>query len=289
MPVSDSPATTAGQVNGQRSVKRRTVNITGRGTDVAFIIDEHAPIEVVARDLGAQLSGRGALFSEGGVSVNTGGRNFSSWEKAAIRRIFEDNSGLRVSRFVSSAGDNVSELYVPDLEDGEDPVPSTIPRKPVVANSPSPVSWVRPSVANYNPANQRTRNHAMVITSTFRSGETVRHYGDVIVLGDVNPGSEIAADGDIVVMGTMKGFVHAGATGDNRAAIIALEIASPRLRIGDCEAVVQGRGVNPGDRGRGKGGGSGELSIAYARRGAIYISPYAGRFARYTKGVAYDG
>ena len=289
MPVSDSPATTAGQATGQRSVKRRTVNITGRGADVAFIIDEHAPIEVVARDLGAQLSGRGALFSKGGVSVNTGGRIFSSWEKAAIRRIFEDNSGLRVSRFVSSAGANVPGIDVPGVdvpgfEDGEDPAPRT----PIVANPPSPVSPVRTSVAHYSPVNQRTRNHAMVITSTFRSGETVRHYGDVIVLGDVNPGSEIAADGDIVVMGTLKGLVHAGATGDNRAAIIALEIASPRLRIGDCEAAAQGRGVNPGSRGRGKGG-SGELSIAYARLGAIFISPYAGRFARYTKGVAYDG
>ena len=264
-------------------MKRRTVNITGRGADVAFVIDENAPIEAVARDLGAQLSGRGALFSEGGVSVNTGGRIFSSWEKAAIRRIFEDNSGLRVSRFVSSVGENLA-----DPEESEDRTGSKNLRSSPAAIPPSPISTVKTNSSDFSRVNQRSRNHAMVITSTFRSGETVRHYGDVVVLGDVNPGSEITADGDIVVMGAVKGLMHAGATGDNRAAIIALEIASPRLRIGDCEALLQGRARNSGSK-RDRGGSSGELSIAYTRQGGIFIAPFIGRFARYTKGVPYDG
>ena len=280
MAVSDSRAVTAGQSNDTSSVKRRTVNITGRGANVAFVIDENAPIEAVARDLGAQLSGKGALFSEGGVSVDTGGRTFSSWEKAAIRRIFEDNSGLRVSRFVSSNGENL-----PDLEDSEDRTTLGRSRRSRALSPPSPISSIRPDGSGSGRVNHRSRNHGMVIPSTFRSGETVRHYGDVVVLGDVNPGSEITADGDIIVMGAVKGLVHAGATGDNRAVIIALEISSPRLRIGDCEAVVQGRGRNPGNRSR----GAGQLSIAYTRRGGILVSPFAGRFARYTKGVPYDG
>ena len=280
MAVSDSRAVTAGQSNETSSVKRRTVNITGRGANVAFVIDENAPIEAVARDLGAQLSGKGALFSEGGVSVDTGGRTFSSWEKAAIRRIFEDNSGLRVSRFVSSDGDNL-----PDLEDSENGTTLGGSRRSRVLSPPSLPSAVRPRAPDSGRMSRRSRNHAMVIPSTFRSGETIRHYGDVVVLGDVNPGSEITADGDIIVMGAVKGLVHAGATGDNRAAIIALEISSPRLRIGDCEAVVQSRGRNRGNR----SGGAGQLSIAYTRRGGILVSPFTGRFARYTKGVPYDG
>ena len=284
MAVSDSRAVTAGQSNDTSSVKRRTVSIAGRGADIAFVIDENAPMEAVARDLGAQLSGKGALFSEGGVSVDTGGRAFSSWEKAAIRRIFEDNSGLRVSRFVSSVGVNL-----PDLEEYEDSTPQGRSRRSRVLSPLSPPSSIRPGVSDSGRANQRSRNHAMVIPSTFRSGETVRHYGDVVVLGDVNPGSEITADGDIIVMGAVKGLVHAGATGDNRAAIIALEIISPRLRIGDCEAVVQGRTRNSGDRGNNMSGEAGQLFIAYTRRGGILVSPFTGRFARYTKGVPYDG
>ncbi len=285
MAVSDSPAATAGQTNGQRSVSHRTVNITGRGADVAFVIDENAPMEVVARDLSAHLSGRGALFSEGGVSVHTGERVFSSWEKAAVQRIFEDNSGLRVSRFISSSGD-----YETETEDGVNRPPHKTSRRRFVPQSPAQVSTAGSGLTGYTRGNHRNRSHAMIITSTFRSGETIRHYGDVVVLGDVNPGSEITADGDIVVMGSLKGLVHAGATGDNRAAVIALEMASPRIRIGDCEAVVQqGNGRKPRRGDRAKELDFARPTIAYTRRGDIFISPFAGRFARYTKGVPYDG
>ena len=284
MAVSDTSAATADQNSSHRAVKQRAVNITGRGADVAFVIDEHAPIEVVARDLGAQLSGRGALFSEGGVSVNTGGRVFSSWEKAAIRRIFQDNSGLRVSRFISSTGEDLTESEAVERRPRiRNPFRARIPQ------TSAPVGSTKNSQPDVGRNSQRNRNHAMVVTSTFRSGESLRHYGDVVVLGDVNPGSEIMADGDIVVMGSVKGLVHAGATGDNRAAIIALEIAAPRLRIGDCEAELQGNQGPSGRRGRMRDSNSGKTLIAYTRRGGIFVSPFTGRFARYTKGVPYDG
>ena len=284
MAVSDTPAATVGQNSSQRTFKQRAVNITGRGADVAFVIDENAPIEVVARDLGAQLSGRGALFSEGGVSVNTGGRIFSSWEKAAIRRIFEDNSGLRVSRFISSAGEEMAEL---DAVERGPRIRNPFRSRAVQAPAPADPAKYRPP--DRGRSSQRHRNHAMVVTSTFRSGETLRHYGDVVVLGDVNPGSEIMADGDIVVMGALKGVVHAGATGDNRAAIIALEMSAPRLRIGDCEAVLGSAQKPPGGRDRPREAKSGQPLIAYTRRGGVLVSPFTGRFARYTKGVPYDG
>ena len=136
---------------------------------------------------------------------------------------------------------------------------------------------------------RRNRTQTMLIRSTFRSGESIHHYGDVVVLGDVNPGSEIKADGDIVVMGKLKGLPHAGASGDNEAAIIALEIASPRIRIGNCEAAIQPTGKTQKRKKRGRGSETGQPSIAYTRKGAVYVSPFAGRFARYTKGVLYDG
>ena len=97
----------------------------------------------------------------------------------------------------------------------------------------------------------------------------------MVVLGDVNPGSEIKADGDIVVMGTIKGLPHAGASGDSKAAIIALEIASPRIRIGNCEASINASGHDKKGRPRRKGVESRQPSIAYTRRGAIYVSPFA--------------
>jgi septum site-determining protein MinC len=73
---------------------------------------------------------------------------------------------------------------------------------------------------------------AVVVRRTVRSGQTVRHPGHVIVIGDVNPGAEVVAGGDIVVWGRLRGMVHAGALGSEDAIICALELAPTQLRIG---------------------------------------------------------
>ena len=269
----------------EETSKRRAVSITGRGSNVSFIIDEDAPIDEAASELAKQLSKReGALFSQGGVSVNTGARTLTLRERAAIRKVFEENSGLRVARFISTIGDHVIESEeLPEEALGLHPWRLAPVRTPDSGKAQDSV------FSSLTRDTRHSHTQAMMIRSTFRSGESVHHYGDVVVLGDTNPGSEIKADGDIVVMGALKGLAHAGASGDDKAAIIALEIASPRIRIGHCEAVISATGkTRKGKRG-GRDAETGQTTIAYMREGAIYVSPFAGRFARYTKGVLYDG
>lgn len=72
---------------------------------------------------------------------------------------------------------------------------------------------------------------ALVVTRTLRSGQSVRHQGDVIVLGDVNPGAEIIASGHIVVMGSLRGVAHAGCTGNAAAFVAATKLRPTQLRI----------------------------------------------------------
>ena len=57
--------------------------------------------------------------------------------------------------------------------------------------------------------------------------------GNVVVLGDANPGSEIVASGNVVVMGVLRGMVHAGADGNREAIVAALKLCPTQLRIGD--------------------------------------------------------
>lgn len=72
----------------------------------------------------------------------------------------------------------------------------------------------------------------LVIKRTLRSGQTIKHAGDVVVLGDVNPGAEIIAEGDVVVWGKLRGLVHAGASGNVNATVGALTLVPTQLRIG---------------------------------------------------------
>lgn len=76
-------------------------------------------------------------------------------------------------------------------------------------------------------APQGTLYHA----ATLRGGQTLHHTGNIVVVGDVNPGAELVATGDILVFGRLAGIAHAGAGGDENARIYAVELAPTQLRI----------------------------------------------------------
>ncbi len=85
--------------------------------------------------------------------------------------------------------------------------------------------------------NKDTLPGGLVLKETLRSGRRVYHEGDVVIIGDVNPGSEIIAGGDVIVWGRLRGLVHAGALGDDTAVICALELIPTQLRIYDQIAI----------------------------------------------------
>jgi len=288
-------------------LKTGVVQVIARGTDVAFVIDENAPFDVVAGELRDYLSKQSGLWSKGDITINVGQRMLDRDELAQIKSIIEANSGLTITRFWCSP----ESLGSGDLQIETKPAKATAP--PESASSPAKQP-VAPPVAhneveipepasdtavealsavesiienlkakhNKNGARNRNITEALFIKSTFRSGESLHHHGDVVVL-DVNPGAEIRADGDIVVLGSLKGFVHAGASGDNKSVIIALELPSARFQIGKYHGVAP-----TSARHKPKSSATGP-QIAYVRSRSIHVAPFAGRFARYNKGVPYEG
>ena len=68
-------------------------------------------------------------------------------------------------------------------------------------------------------------------TGTLRGGQSLHHLGNIVVIGDVNPGAELVASGDIVVFGALRGVAHAGAQGDAEARVYAIELLPTQLRI----------------------------------------------------------
>ncbi|MBI3959556.1 MAG: hypothetical protein HY328_12175 [Chloroflexi bacterium] len=70
-----------------------------------------------------------------------------------------------------------------------------------------------------------------IYRGTLRSGQVFRHAGTVMVVGDVNPGAEVISGGDIFVWGKLRGIVHAGAMGNERAVVCAIDFEPIQLRI----------------------------------------------------------
>lgn len=74
---------------------------------------------------------------------------------------------------------------------------------------------------------------AVFLHKTLRSGSKISYQGNVIVLGDVNPGAEIIATGNVLIWGRLSGTVHAGALGNTDACVCAMDLNPTQLRIAD--------------------------------------------------------
>ena len=73
----------------------------------------------------------------------------------------------------------------------------------------------------------------LYIKKTIRSGQSITSDGNLVIVGDVNPGAEIRAKGDITVWGILGGIAHAGSEGNTQARIRALKMNAIQLRIAD--------------------------------------------------------
>jgi septum site-determining protein MinC len=367
----------------QNSTKIQVVQVSGRGTNVEFIIDDVVPFDQIRKGLRDYLIENRGMWSGGAIAVNVGNRLTSRDELNELKKIIEAGSGLTVIRFSCSPETMASAPDAPDpesvrpLQHNEviitdrkptvilqspvttDPVPvaphiieplqafrtpKTVPQHneviapepqvegtlppgmraaPLIDCSEMPRQTVLPideaSQAVQTPEShpqhnevdsepsvdaageqpllmdeemapksqqasylQSQRDTALLVKSTCRSGEIIRHQGDVVVMGDVNPGAEVVATGDILVFGCLRGFAHAGSEGNSKATIVALSLGSPRIQIGPHVGVSSSNGTQP------KHTDSGPL-IAYVRRRSIHVALFEGRFFKYGKGVLYDG
>jgi septum site-determining protein MinC len=100
------------------------------------------------------------------------------------------------------------------------------------------------------------------IRKAVRGGQIINFSGNIVIIGDVNSGSEVHAAGNIIVLGSIKGNVFAG-VGGNRNAIIAAFLLQPEvLKIGDIITISpdEDKPLYP--------------EIARVKDGAIIVEPY---------------
>ena len=83
------------------------------------------------------------------------------------------------------------------------------------------------------------------IKKTIRSGQQIKYYGNIVIIGDINNGAEVYAGGNIVVLGTIKGHVYAGVGGNKKAVISAFNLQPEILQIANIITIAPDDGVKP--------------------------------------------
>lgn len=88
-----------------------------------------------------------------------------------------------------------------------------------------------PRIEMHAPEPLQSTPSTLYHVGTLRGGQALHNLGNIVVVGDVNPGAELVASGDIVVFGALRGVAHAGAQGDVHASVHAIELSPTQLRI----------------------------------------------------------
>lgn len=161
--------------------------------------------------LGTRLSESPSFFRGGRVALDIGARGLS---RAEIEEAHALLASHQVELWAVVSTDPATEAAAQELGLAVD-LGLPQPREPQAAPE----------------AGEEPLAEGLVVRRTLRSGQSLRHPGHIVVIGDVNPGAEIVAGGDIVVWGRVRGLVHAGALGNAGAVICALDLAPTQLRI----------------------------------------------------------
>lgn len=205
-----------------------------KGTKDGFLIhmSGFGSFEEIVQEIKAKLDKAGSFFESAEI-VGVEGFYFNIREKKILKQIIEKEYGLSVISLES-----ISKVSV---------TPPKRTEKPAV----------------HTARKLSKSDDTKFIKGTIRSGRREEHSGNIIVLGDVNPGAELIAGGNIVVMGTLRGVAHAGFPNNSEAFVASMVFNPVQLRIGEIITRPPEEGETPENP-----------EIAYIKNGMIVIEPY---------------
>lgn len=102
------------------------------------------------------------------------------------------------------------------------------------------------------------------VHTTLRSGQTLNYDGNIVIIGDVNPGAYVVAMGNIIILGTLRGIAHAGCNGNREAIVAAYNLQPTQLRIADIIARRPDYSIKT----------SKKPEVARIYKGEVLIEPY---------------
>ena len=290
----------------QHSGMEDLVTIKGKRSGLIIVLDPAGDFQVVLDRFAEKLRQVNSFLEGSTVSIDIGTRAIDSLQLAALeqilishklhlRRILAGNTGKDqgVNRLVQEAKEAVSwktrrkrkgkkakdqfdvvvDVDVQD-ETAAAEVSQTVEPDAEVREEKEDIPVIRYIPVRQNRDDIISQEQTILVQRTIRSGQRVFYPGNVVVLGDVNPGGEVIAGGNIIVMGAFRGIAHAGALGKEDAIVAALRLEPSQLRIaGYITRAPEGDFSNPY-----------QPEIARVQDGIVIIEQYQPGYDRHHRG-----
>ena len=207
---------------------KQIVTLKGQKDGIAIILDSEADFKEIKESLKKKVSQGKQFFNGADTLVTFKGRTLDDLSEKILIDIIKEETKLDIT-FTQ----NTDSASSPEPESGNAKVKGVAGKGETSIFSDIRASWnaFTGMGSPAFPKHGRTESPTIYHRGGLRSGQTIRHKGSVVVVGDVNPGSEIVADGNVIVLGPLKGMAHAGAAGDDTCFVSALILQPTQLRI----------------------------------------------------------
>lgn len=170
--------------------------------DGIYVFIKDGEFSVIKKQLEYRLKNSRSFF-DGSKVINFKGKELTSHEEKELKTIMEYRYGIEVGDDkIREAKDNNKMQLIKNKKDQE-----------IV--------------------NEVKEGDTKFVRITIRSGQVVEYAGNVVILGDVNPGGVVISGGNIIVLGSLRGVAIAGKRNNKEAIVSAYNLQPTQLRIGN--------------------------------------------------------
>ncbi|HHV98279.1 MAG TPA: septum site-determining protein MinC [Clostridiaceae bacterium] len=188
-------------------MEESSITFKATANGLILIMKEEEDFEAVIEQISKKLSAAGKFFKGASLDVKYRGKVLNEEQEQQIIELMENKTGAKVKSLQQD---------------------TTEPEQLEVEQADNLTGMHKIKKFFFTGINEGITKF---YRGTVRSGQLISFDGNVIVIGDVNPGGEIEATGNIIVMGSLRGIVHAGADGNKEAIVAALNLQPTQLRI----------------------------------------------------------
>ena len=205
-----------------------SVIIKGLNNGIIVVLDPNIEFNLLKEKVTKKFKDSYKFLGNAQVALSFEGRKLSDEEQLELLQIISEQSELKIICLVT-----------------EDPEKEAIFQRAIEQAS-----------------EERSKANGQFYKGNLRSGQSLECDTSIVIIGDVNPGATVISSGNIIVLGALRGTVYAGAKGNTKAFVLALDMSPVQIRIADTIARAPDNPDKTGTK---------EAKIAFLELDNIYI------------------